>query len=114
NEQFTDERINAADIKNMIHRVKVVAEPRYEAMFPEKKPAGAIIKTKEGQTYEAEVDYPKGDYREPLTDDELLIKFDSMVLDKISREKRDGIVDMIWHLEDVENVKDLMKMFSGQ
>lgn len=114
NEQFTEERINAADIKDMIHRVKVVAEPRYEAMFPEKKPAGAIIKNKEGQRYEAEVDYPKGDYREPLTDDELLIKFDSMVLDKISREKRDRIVDMIWHLEDVENVKELMKTFSGQ
>jgi len=113
-EQFTDERINSPDIHEMIHRVKVVAEPRYEKMFPEKKPAGAIIKTKTGKTYEAEVDYPKGDYREPLTDDELLVKFDAMVLDQISKEKRDKIVDMIWNLEKVENVKDLMKAFSAQ
>jgi 2-methylcitrate dehydratase len=113
-EQFTDVRINAPDIREMIHRVKVVAEPRYEAMFPEKKPAGAIIKTNDGQTFEAEVDYPKGDYREPLSDEELLVKFDAMVLDKISKEKRDKILDVIWNLEKVENVKDLMKTFSGQ
>jgi len=113
-EQFTEERINAADIKEMIHRIKVLAEPRYEKMFPEKKPAGAIIKTKDGQTFEAEVDFPKGDYRNPLTEDELLAKFDSMVLNQISKEKRDKIVDMIWNLEDVKNVKDLMRMFSGQ
>jgi 2-methylcitrate dehydratase len=113
-EQFTDVRINAPDIREMIHRVKVVAEPRYEAMFPKKKPAGAIIKTNDGQTFEAEVDYPKGDYREPLSDEELLVKFDAMVLDKISKEKRDKILDVIWNLEKVENVKDLMKTFSGQ
>jgi 2-methylcitrate dehydratase len=112
-EQFTEERINAPDIKDMIHRVKVVAEPRYEAMFPEKKPAGAVIKTKSGESFEAEVDYPRGDYREPLTDEELLVKFDSMVLDQISQDKRDTIVDMIWNLEDVENAKDLMRVFSG-
>jgi 2-methylcitrate dehydratase len=112
--QFTKERINAPDIKDMIRRVKVLAEPPYEKMFPEKKPAGAIIKTKDGKTFEAEVDFPKGDYRNPLTDDELLAKFDSMVLEQISKEKRDKIVHMIWNLEDVENVKDLMKVFSGK
>ncbi len=114
NDQFTLERINAPDIKEMIHKVKVVAEPRYEAMFPEKKPAGAVIKTKDGQEFEAEVDFPKGDYRNPLTDEQITFKFDSMVLDKISREKRDRIVEMIWRLEEVENVQELMQAFSGQ
>jgi 2-methylcitrate dehydratase len=113
-DQFTEKRINAPDIHDMIHRVKVVAETRYEKMFPEKKPAGAIIKTKSGQAFEAEVDFPKGDYRNPLTDDELLEKVDSMVLDQISQEKRDRIVDMIWNLEEVKNIKDLMKVFSGR
>ena len=113
-DQFTEERISASDINDMIHRVKVLAEPRYEKMFPEKKPAGAIIKTKDGKSFEAEVDFPKGDYRNPLNDDELLAKFDSMILEQISKEKRDEIVDMIWNLEDVKNVKDLMKVFSGK
>lgn len=113
-EQFTEARINAPDIKDMIQRVKVIAEPRYEKMFPEKKPAGAIIKTKDGQTFEAEVDFPKGDYRNPLSDEELLAKFDSMVLEHVSQEKRDKIVEMIWNLEEVENVRELMRAFSGQ
>jgi 2-methylcitrate dehydratase len=112
--QFTEERINAPDIKDMIHRVKVLAEPRYEKMFPEKKSAGATIKTKDGKTFEAEVDFPIGDYRNPLSDDELLTKFDSMVLGQISKEKRDKIVDMIWNLEEVGNVKDLMQAFRGK
>ena len=113
-DQFTEKRINAPDIKDMIHRVKVLAEPRYEKMFPEKKPAGAILRAKNGQAFEAEVDFPKGDYRNPLNDDELLAKFDSLVLDQISKEKRDRIVDMIWNLEEVKNVKNLMEAFSGR
>ena len=69
---------------------------------------------KNGQAFEAEVDFPKGDYRNPLNDDELLAKFDSLVLDQISKEKRDRIVDMIWNLEEVKNVKNLMEAFSGR
>jgi 2-methylcitrate dehydratase len=113
-DQFTGERINAPDIRDMIHRVKVVAEPRYEKMFPEKKPAGAIIRTKDGRFFEAEVDFPKGDYRNPLSDEEITAKFDSMVLDKVSKAKRDRMMDMIRNLEEVNNVKELMMAFSGQ
>nr|NIR52695.1 MmgE/PrpD family protein [candidate division KSB1 bacterium]NIW73196.1 MmgE/PrpD family protein [candidate division KSB1 bacterium] len=111
--QFTEERINAPDIREMIQKVKVIAEPRYEAMFPEKKPAGASIRTKDGQVFDAEVDFPKGDYRNPLTDEELLVKFDSMVLDQVSDEKRNRMVEMIMNLEKIENVQDLMKVLSG-
>ncbi|MCK6623282.1 MAG: MmgE/PrpD family protein [Calditrichaceae bacterium] len=113
-EQFTDERINAPDIRDMIHRVKVLAEPRYEKMFPAKKPAGAVIRTKDGRSFAAEVDFPKGDYRNPLSDEEITVKFDSMVLDKISQSKRDRMVDMIWNLEEVKDVRELMKAFAGQ
>jgi 2-methylcitrate dehydratase len=98
----------------MIHRVKVVAEPRYEKMFTAKKPAGAIIRTKDGRFYEAEVDFPRGDYRNPLSDEEITTKFDALVLDKISQCKRDRMVDMIWNLEKLKNVQELMKAFSGQ
>ena len=111
--QFTDERINAPDIREMIDRVKVVAEPRFEAMFPAKKPAAAIIRTRGGQSCEAEVEFPRGDYRNPLSDDALLEKFHSLADGKLTRTKAERIVEAIEGLEEFENVKDLMKILSG-
>ncbi len=112
--QFTDQRINAADIKTMINRVKVVGEDRFEAMFPEKKPAAAVIRTIGGECYEAEVEFPTGDYRNPLSDDALLKKFNSLVEDKIPREKADRIIESIMDLENCEDVRELMSVLSGQ
>ncbi len=112
--QFTDERINAADIKAMINKVKVVGEDRFEKMFPEKKPAAAEIRTTDGKRYEAEVEFARGDYRNPLSDDALLQKFNSLVEDKLEREKADRIIESIMDLEKCEDVGKLMNVLSGQ
>ena len=111
--QFTDQRINAPDIREMIDRVKVVAEPQYESMFPAKKPAAAVIRTRSGKSFEAEVEFPRGDYRNPLSDEALLGKFHSLVGDLIPRAKADRIVEAIEKLEKFDNVRDLMKILSG-
>ncbi len=112
--QFTDERINAADIKAMINKVKVVGEDRFEKMFPEKKPAAAEIRTIDGKRYEAEVEFARGDYRSPLSDDALLQKFNSLVEDKLERGKADRIIESIMDLENCEDVGELMNILSGQ
>jgi len=67
------------------------------------------ITTTDGKSHTLRVDYPKGDYRDPMSEEELLSKFDSMVLTKVGKERRDRMVELIMNLEKVDNVKDFMR-----
>ncbi len=108
--QFRDEKLKDPRIWELLPKIKVVAEPKFEELFPKLKATEVAITTTDDVNLILSVDYPKGDYRDPMTEDELLYKFDSMVLDKMGREKRDRLVDAIMNLEKVENVRDFMTL----
>ena len=66
--------------------------------------------TKSGENHKLKIDYPKGDYRDPMSEEELLDKFDSMVIDKVGKKKREQIVEYIMKLEKQKNIKDFIKL----
>jgi len=83
----------------MIDRVKVVVDPKFETMFPAKKPAVAVIRTRQDRIFEAEVENPRGDYRNPFSDEALLEKFYSLTDDRVPRGRADRIVESIMEPE---------------
>jgi 2-methylcitrate dehydratase len=103
-ESFTGEKIMDPKLRSYLNKIKVVADPDYEKTFPELKKAGVEVKTADGNTFEIEVDYPLGDYREPMDDDTLYAKFDSMVIPQTGKEKRDKIVETILNLEKLDDI----------
>ena len=64
-------------------------------------------------SFEIEVDYPLGDYREPMDDDTLYSKFDSMVLPETGKEKRDKIVEAILNLEKLDDISDFTNLLAN-
>lgn len=110
---FTEEKISDPEVRSFLPRIKVVAEPEFEKTFPELKQARAEIKTKQGKSYEITLDYPLGDYREPMDETTLLKKFDALVLPETGQKKRDGIVDMIMNLEKLQDTAKLTEMLGA-
>ena len=108
--QFKDEKLKDPQIWELLPKIKVVAEPAFEKSFPRLKATEVTITARENQKFILQLDYPKGDYRDPMSETELLSKFDSMVLDKVGSDKRDQIVSAIWNLEKFDNIQDFMKM----
>ncbi|GAB4377320.1 MAG: MmgE/PrpD family protein [Calditrichia bacterium] len=108
--QFKEEKLKDPRIWDLLPKIKVVAEPAFEELFPRLKAAEVTITTTEDVRHILRVDYPKGDYRDPMTDEELLDKFDSMVLAKVSQEQRDRMVEAIMNLEGIEDIRDFMKL----
>ena len=111
-ESFREDKIMDPEIRSYLKRIKVVADPDFEATFPELKKAGVEITTQNGKTFSIEVDYPLGDYRDPMDDDTLFAKFDSMVIPQVGREKRDRIVDAILSVEKTADVADFMALMT--
>jgi 2-methylcitrate dehydratase len=106
--QFKDSKLKDPVIWELLPKIKVSAHPEFEKLFPRLKATEVTIKTTSGQNHTLRVDYPKGDYRDPMSDEELLDKFDSMVLPKMGQQKRDRMVDMIMNLEKVTDIKEFM------
>jgi 2-methylcitrate dehydratase len=106
-ESFHEGKIRDPEIRSYLKKIKVVADPGYEKTFPELKKAGVEIKCKDNKKYQLQVDYPQGDYRNPMDDETFYTKFDSMVLPATGKEKRDRIVNAIQNLERIDDVSDL-------
>lgn len=87
---FDDEIIADPRVQQHIHKIKVTAEPEFEAAFPKVQRCHVAVETTDGRTYEKQVDYPKGDPRDPLTDEEIRAKFDALA-EGVSEERRDRI-----------------------
>jgi 2-methylcitrate dehydratase len=111
-QSFSKEKIQDPYLRSFLKKVEVVAEPEFEKTFPELKQAGCKIHTKEGKVYDITLDYPLGDYREPMNEEQLTAKFDAMVIPVIGRERRDELVNAIWNFEKFENVADFMKLLA--
>ena len=106
-ESFNEEKIMDPEIRSYLNKIKVIADPDYEKTFPALKKAGVEISTENGPSFDLELDYPLGDYREPMDDDTFYAKFDSMVLPQTGQEKRNMIVETILNLENLNDVNEL-------
>jgi 2-methylcitrate dehydratase len=76
--QFTDAKIMDPRIRAQLDKVKVIADTEIEAVFPELQRVRVVIRTTDGRELEKKLDYPKGDPRNPLTDDEIAGKFKAL------------------------------------
>lgn len=108
--QFKDEKLKDPKIRELLPKIKVVAEPEFEKLFPRLKATEVSITTTTGKKHVLRIDYPRGDYRDPMTEEELLYKFDSMVLDRVNRQQRDRMVDAIMNLEKFADVREFMRL----
>jgi len=109
---FTKEKIMDPELRSYLDKIKVIIEPDYEETFPKLKKTGVEIKTTDGNSFNIEVDYPIGDYREPMDDYTLYAKFDSMVLPETGKKKRDKIVNTILNLEKLTDINDFTKLLA--
>lgn len=107
--QFKDEKLKDPKVYDMMQKVKVEADEEIEKAFPELKTAIVEIETSDGKTHSCRVDYPKGDYREPMSDDELREKFAGLCGDYLTEKRQQQIFDTVTGLEK-HAVSDLMTL----
>jgi 2-methylcitrate dehydratase len=104
---FKMSRIRDSKVLENCQKVKGVIDEDCEKRFPAMQPCKVILVLQDGTELTKAVDYAKGDPRNPLSDEELLVKYKSL---SILPEKQDEkLLDALWNLEKVKDVGDLMK-----
>jgi 2-methylcitrate dehydratase len=112
--QFTDQKIMDPTIRAQLHKVEVVADPEIEALFPELQRVIVTVVTTDGREFTKQVDYPKGDPRNPLTDQEIEEKFDALAAPIMSEQDRQRLKEAVWSLEDVDSISELMELTAAK
>lgn len=108
--QFEPDAIMDDRLRAQLPKVEVVADPAIEAVFPKLQRVAVTITTTDGRSFDAQLDYPKGDPRNPLTDLEVEAKFDALAEPVLDAATRRRLKDAVWNLEDVDKAGDLMAL----
>src|SRR3954471_12582392 len=111
--QFTMAKIIDPTIRAQLKKVVVVADAEIEKCFPALQRVIVKITTNDGRSFEKQLDYPKGDPRNPLTDLEIEEKFESLADPVMSKPAQQKLKDAIWNLEKCGSVSELMKLMKA-
>jgi len=106
---FTPERLEDEDLKRMMEKIRVSADPDLTAMYPRKWPARVTITLRDGRRLEGANDYPKGDPENPLSQQELIAKFRDLTSGVLPAARAHAIIDRVMSLESLANVNELLK-----
>lgn len=114
-QQFSPERINRDDVWNLLERIEVYRDPEIETRGEEGRWGTRLTAIfTDGGTEEVEVRYPKGGSKFPLSDDEIIRKYDrltSLVLDlKVAGRLKNLVLD----LENCKDVGELSHLLSTE
>src|SRR5271169_1959233 len=108
--QFTMEKIMDPTIRAQLQKVEVVADPEIEKVFPALQRVIVNLTTTDGRTFTKQLDYPKGDPRNPLTDQEVEEKFAALAEGVLSQGAQKKLKEAIWNLEKAGSVSKLMAL----
>ncbi|RPH93104.1 hypothetical protein EHM69_11215 [candidate division KSB1 bacterium] len=106
---FSEEYLFHPQIRETLPKIKVRAEPSFEAMFPKIQPCNVRISLTDGRKLAAHLEWPQGDYRSPMSEEELDRKVKSLTADKLSDAAHTALRDIVFRLENVPRISDLMK-----
>ena len=111
--QFTPAKIMDPIIRAQLSKIVVTADAEIEEVFPALQRVIVRIHTIDGREFTEQLDYPKGDPRNPLSDSELEQKFEALSGSVLSHDGCRRAVHAIWNLEEQRSVSELMKLFKA-
>ena len=110
--QFTEQRVLDPALIPVMDKVKVVPNEEFEALFPEFQPSRVTVTLRGGGEYQKRVDVPKGDPRDPMTEDEIAVKFGALGADVVGEETCRRLRALIMTIEKEENLDRLFALMT--
>ncbi len=111
---FSDARLADQGLRALMAKVKVREDKRLSAAYPEGAPGRVSVRTRSGATHSKEILYPLGHFKNPLSDAQVAAKFHELTAARLPRARRDSVLAMLWALERVTDVADVVDALHGE
>ena len=109
-QDYTVEKLANEKIMALAAKVEVKADPELEKLYDFKWPSILEVHMKDGRTFQARRDLPKGEPEYPLTDEEVKEKFMDLSGDAVSSAHAEEIYKKVWNLENLTAVSELSSL----
>ena len=110
--QFTQERIEDPALQPIMDKVKVEPNQEFEGLFPEFQPSRVTITLTDSSSHQQRVDVPKGDPRDPMTEQEIAVKFNALGADVVGEDVCADLRTLIMALEREESLEGLFALMT--
>ena len=104
--QYTDRKLGNAQVRRLMDLTRIETDDS----LPRGVSCHTTITMASGETYVSQVDYPKGSIENPMSDDELRAKFESLAVPVVGTLRAARIADAAMAIERCANVGELLKL----
>lgn len=106
---FSDEKIRDPKVLSLLDKIKIVETAECNAGYPDGIPNNIIIKTTDGKTVSKKVTYPRGHAGNPMTDEEVVAKFNKLADGVVSASTAQRIVERCMGFEKLNDLAELLE-----
>lgn len=107
--QFEPQRLCDPSLIELVSRIKVERHGELCAIYPAAVGNILNLRLTDGRTVSRRVDYPPGNAKNPLTDEQVEQKFHAQADEVLGRAAADRLVQMIWRLDELPTMGDLLE-----
>jgi 2-methylcitrate dehydratase PrpD len=108
---FDEQIICDERIRRLINKTEVKLSEDIDKLYPQKWPSKVIIEGVSNH-FEEYVEYPKGDFENPASDELLIEKFQELVTPFLGENRTKNLIDTILDIDQLSNLKCLNKLLT--
>jgi 2-methylcitrate dehydratase PrpD len=107
---FSEKNIHRPDVRELMAKVDWVVDEEFERRYPEHYSCAVIVTMEDGTEYTSVVDDPKGDYRNPVTQEHIEDKFRGLAGRELDQERVEQLITFVTHLHEADDVARLFAL----
>ena len=107
---FKAKRLTDQALHELMQKVRVVAQPEFVGCYPQAMLTRITVRTKSGNNYVKQVDYPLGHPQHRMSDREVEDKFRRLAAGKLDRARMNKVIDVVWKLDRLKDIDVLMPL----
>jgi 2-methylcitrate dehydratase len=111
-ESFSNEKLWDPRIRDLLTKIKVIADPEIDDLFPRVKRARVTIQTKEGEKHTIQTDVAKGSPADPMSDEEIVQKFKANAAGVLSNQQMEKVIEKTWQFENLPGITEYMQLMT--
>ena len=105
--QFTDEKVKDSAVQELVSKTRIILDP--EIPKDSFTPVEIKVKLNDGRVFSQRVEAAKGEPRNPLSQEELFVKFKDCASVVLPLEESDKLLALAWDLELIRDITPLME-----
>jgi len=109
---FEEKALQDESVLELIPRIKVIANPEIDSIFPKVKRTIIAITTADGRTFKRQEDFAKGQPERPLSEHELIAKFHANAQQALSKRQQEKLIQATLTIDRYDNVRRYVPLLS--